>query len=90
MAPLQRPAGSGLDIAALVLGILSLLFAIFNICDLPFAIVGIVLGLVARRSPVRRNLATIGLALSVVGLAVTLIILAAALVFGNYQPPAGG
>jgi hypothetical protein len=76
VAPQSEP-GSGLAIAGLILGIISIpSFFIFYV-SIPVAIIGIVLSALGRRSVSRRKMATWGLALSIIGLflAVAFIVL---------------
>jgi len=68
-APVAQPQqGGGMAIAALVLGIISLIAWLFPICGLPIPILGLILGFIGRRSPARRTIATIGIVLSILGL----------------------
>jgi hypothetical protein len=69
-APYQ---GAGFAIAGLILGIVSIISAIFPICGLPFALVGIIVSVLGRRSIARRTLATIGLVLSIIGIVLSVI-----------------
>ena len=59
-------------IAALVLGIISAIAWLFPICGLPVAIVGLILGFIARRSPARRTMATVGIVLCIIGLVLSI------------------
>jgi hypothetical protein len=64
----QSEPGSGLAIAGLILGIISVVsFFIFYI-SIPVAIIGIVLSALGRRSISRRTLAIWGLVLSIIGM----------------------
>ena len=69
-APYQ---GGGYAIAGLTLGIVSIISAVFPICGLPFALVGIIVSVLGRRSISRRTMATIGLVLSIIGIALSVI-----------------
>lgn len=62
----------GLALAGLILGIISLIAWIIPIFGFPFAIVGIILSALGRRSFTRRRMATWGLVLSIIGLALTI------------------
>lgn len=69
----QKPPSNGLAIAAMVLGIISIPGALFSFFDLPIAIVGLVLAIVAlKKSKVLRGIgrgaAVTGLVTSLVGL----------------------
>lgn len=64
---------SGFAIAGLILGIVSIISAIFPICGLPFALAGIVVSVLGRRSISRRTLATIGLVLSIIGIVLSML-----------------
>jgi hypothetical protein len=72
--PLVQPnqGGGGLAITSMVLGIISIVFCWFFYLSLPVAIVGLILSIVARRSPVRRGIATAGLVCSIIGLVFSL------------------
>jgi len=59
--------GSGMAIASLVLGIVSLVGVLFPGCALPAGVIGLALGIVSLRSP-RRGMAIAGVVLSVLGL----------------------
>jgi hypothetical protein len=59
-------------IASLVLGIASLLAWIYPVFGLPIAILGLIAGILGRRSP-RRGLAKWGIVTSSIGLVATLI-----------------
>ena len=60
--------GSGLAIAGLVLGIVSLVLFWTLYIGIPAAIVGIVLSVLGRRDPQRRTMATVGLVLSILAI----------------------
>jgi Domain of unknown function (DUF4190) len=64
-----RPAddGAGMAIAGFVLGISSVFLAFFGVCDLPFGITGVVLGVLGLRSIRRHDLAIAGVVLSAIG-----------------------
>jgi hypothetical protein len=70
VAPYQ---GARFAIAGLVLGIVSVISAIFPICGLPFGIIGIIVSVLGRRSITRRTMATAGLVLSIIGIALSVI-----------------
>ncbi|HEX6556403.1 MAG TPA: hypothetical protein VF026_26830 [Ktedonobacteraceae bacterium] len=77
-APYEVPAatpyqGARFAIAGLILGIVSVISAIFPICGLPFAIVGIIVSVLGRRSLTRRTMATAGLVLSIIGIVLSVI-----------------
>jgi hypothetical protein len=55
-------------IAGFVLGISSVFLAFFGVCDLPFGITGVVLGVLGLRSIRRHDLAVAGVALSAIGI----------------------
>lgn len=65
-------------VGALVLGILSLVFAFFVVgfqwVGALIALVGIVLGAMGRRDPMRAGLATAGLVCSIIGLIFSLLL----------------
>ncbi len=65
---LQAEPGSGMAVASLVLGIISVITFFLWPVGLPVSIIGIVLGALGRRSVSRRTMATTGLVLSIVGL----------------------
>jgi hypothetical protein len=68
-APRREPdEGGGMAVAAMVLGIVSVSLALFSVCDFPFGIIGIVLGILGLRSVRRPHIAKAGLALSSIGL----------------------
>lgn len=70
--PAQTDANAGMAIAALVLGIISALAWLLPICGFPFAVAGIVCGVLGRRSVSKRTMATIGLVLAIAALVLTL------------------
>jgi Domain of unknown function (DUF4190) len=69
-----RPAddGAGMAIAAFVLGISSVFLAFAGVCDLPFGITGVVLGVLGLRSIRRHDLAIAGVVLSGIGILLAL------------------
>lgn len=72
-APAVQPTqGGGLAITSLVLGIVSIALCWLFYLGLPAAVVGLILAIIARRSPVRRGMATAGLVCSIIGLAFSL------------------
>ena len=71
--PPAAESGSGMAVASLVLGILSLVPWWILYVGLPIAIVGIIMGALGRRSVSRRGIATAGLVCSIIGLAVLII-----------------
>jgi hypothetical protein len=73
-APIVEPKPrEGRAIAALVLGIISIVAALLPICGLPFSVAGIVVSLLARRSASNRAMATVGLVLASIALGLTLL-----------------
>ncbi len=64
---------AGYAIAGLVLGIISIVAAIFPICGFPVSIVGIIMSVLGRRSLTRRTLATVGLVLAIIGIVLTVL-----------------
>lgn len=85
-APAAPQQGGGLAIAALVLGIISLIAWLLPICGFPVAIVGLILGFIGRRSPARRGMATAGIVLNIIGLVLTI----GSAAFGVYIATQGG
>ncbi|HEX6817358.1 MAG TPA: DUF4190 domain-containing protein [Ktedonobacterales bacterium] len=81
----QQDSRAGLAIAALVLGILSLVFSCANICDVPFIALGLIFGVMGLQSTTRRSLAVWGLALSAGALVIAIAILAYAITTGNFH-----
>lgn len=81
----QQDSRAGLAIAALVLGILSLVFSCANICDTPFIVLGLIFGVMGLQSTTRRSLAAWGLGLSIVALLIAIGIFAYALTTGNFH-----
>ncbi len=73
-SPESAPAekASGKAIASLVLGVISMLAWCLPIVGGPVAIVGLVLGIIARRGP-GRGLAVAGIVLSAIGLLASII-----------------
>jgi hypothetical protein len=55
-------------IAAFILGISSVFLAFAGVCDLPFGVTGLVLGITGLRSTRRHHLAVAGVALSSIGI----------------------
>lgn len=70
--PYTQSRRSGVAIASLVLGILSLIFWLLPILGAPLAIAGIVTGVMGR-SGTRRGMALAGLICSIIGLVLSLI-----------------
>jgi hypothetical protein len=66
--PMPQEQGSGLAVAGLIVGIISIPAALIAICGFAFGVVGVILSALGRRSPEHRTLANYGLALSIVGL----------------------
>jgi hypothetical protein len=67
MPPVPQEQGSGLAVAGLILGIISIPAALVAICGLIFGIIGIILSALGRRSVSHRTMATIGLTLAIIG-----------------------
>ncbi len=69
-----RPAddGAGMAIAGFVLGISSVFLAFAGVCDLPFGITGVVLGVLGLHSVRRHDLAVAGVVLSATGILLAL------------------
>lgn len=63
---------AGQAIAALVLGIISMLAWLVPMCGFPFAVAGIVCGMLGRASMSKRTMAKVGLLLAIAGLVLTL------------------
>lgn len=65
-------------VAALVLGIIGIVFSWFPLLAVPLAIIGMILGIVARKNAVNTaqptNMATAGLVVSVIGIAISILI----------------
>lgn len=72
----QPDPNGGMAVASLVLGIVSLVGFCSPGCTLPFAITGIVMGALGRRSPFKRTMASWGLGLSIAGLALAVALIA--------------
>ena len=72
-------AGQGKAVASLVLGIVGLVFG-FSLVGLPCAVVGLILGILAKRQHAG-GIATAGIVLCAVGLALSLILLCFILIF---------
>lgn len=81
----QQDRRAGLAIAALVLGILSLVFSCANICDMPFIVLGLIFGVMGLQSTTHRLLAAWGLGLSLVALLIALGIFAFAVTNGDFH-----
>lgn len=69
--PVQPEQGSGLAIAGLILGIVSIPTALNAGCGLIFGILGLIFSIQGRRSRSHRGLATGGLVCSIIGLSIT-------------------
>ena len=61
------PSGGGKAIASMVLGIVGLLAWILPLCGFPVTIVGLILGIVDRKSS-RRGMAIAGIVMNIIGL----------------------
>jgi hypothetical protein len=70
--PSQPARGSGMAIAALVLGIIGMVGWCLPICGFPINLAGLVLGIMGQNSP-SRGMAIAGAVLSGIGLILTLI-----------------
>lgn len=78
----QSPDRKGKSIAALILGIVSILTSLFWLLSVPVGLVGLVLGILARRSePTGRKLALWGIITSIVGILLSIVIVVIALAF---------
>jgi hypothetical protein len=66
--PVLPDQNGGLAIAGLVLGCVSLVLCIFNICDTPFIALGIIFSALGMKSMQRKTLAIVGLVLSLIAL----------------------
>jgi hypothetical protein len=69
-------------IASLVLGIASVAFSMFNVCDVPIGVIGLVLGILGLRSTSRHAVAIAGVILCVIGLVLAISILTVGLTQG--------
>jgi hypothetical protein len=72
----QQDQRAGFAIAALVLGILSLVFSCASVCDLPFIALGLIFGSLGLQSTTRRSLALGGIITSAIALLLALGFLA--------------
>ena len=72
--PAPAPAGDkkGLAITALILGIISLCAGLIPCCGGPIAIVGLILGILGRKSTAK-SMAVAGIVLCAIGLVVTIV-----------------
>jgi len=68
-SPPAHDGHGGLAIAALICGVLAIFGSLVTVCDLPFAVMGIVFGILGRRSPRLGSVGTLGLVLALIGLA---------------------
>ena len=78
--PVPASDSKGLAIASLVLGILSLCASVGWFCGGPISIIGLVLGILCRKSS-GKGLATAGAILSAVGLLLTIIFVILGVIF---------
>lgn len=78
--PVQQEGSNGLAVAALVLGIMSIVFAfLFVWIGLITGIVGIILAVQSRKNPAKKGMGTAGLVCSIIGLALSGLMIACAL-----------
>jgi len=82
----QPDQRAGMAIASLVLGIASVAFSLFNMCDVPIGVIGLVLGILGLRSASRHAMALAGVVLCVIGLVLALSILIVGLAHGPQSP----
>ncbi len=89
--PEKPPAKSGLSIAAMVLGILSILFFCIPYISLPLAIVGLILGIISLvKKQGGRGMAIAGVICSAIGFIIGIIVIifaVAAISSGMYSSP---
>jgi hypothetical protein len=71
--PAQPEQGSGMAIAGLILGILSVPFALFAACGFVFGILGLTFSILGRKSISRHTVATVGIVFSCIGLALAVV-----------------
>lgn len=77
--PVQQES-NGLAVAALVLGILSIVFAfLFTIVGLIAGVVGIILAVQSRKNPAKKGMGTAGLVCSIIGCVFSGLMIACAL-----------
>ncbi len=82
----QPDQRAGMAIASLVLGIASVAFSLFNVCDVPIGVIGLVLGILGLRSTSRHGMALAGVVLCVIGLVLAIGILIVGLTNGPHSP----
>lgn len=82
----QPDQRAGMAIASLVLGIASVAFSLFNMCDVPIGVIGLVLGILGLRSASHRGMALAGVVLCVIGLALAIGILIFGLAYRSQSP----
>lgn len=78
-ATAQPSGGKGMAIAAMVLGILSIIFALLPIVSIPLGLLAIIFGILAIKKP-GRGMAIAGLVTGIIGLLLGLLIFVAAAV----------
>lgn len=81
----QQDSRAGLAIAALILGILSLVFSCANICDTPFIVLALIFGFLGLQSTTRRSLAVWGLITAGIALVIAVAFVAYAVSTHNFQ-----
>lgn len=78
----QPEQGSGMAIASMVLGILSIITFLIFFISIPLGILAIVFGVIANKKQ-KNGMATAGLVTGIVGIALSLIIIGLALWIGD-------
>lgn len=81
----QRDTRAGFAIAALVLGIISLIFSCANICDMPFIVLGLIFGVLGLQSTTRRSLAVWGLVTAGIALVIAVAFIAYSVTTHHFQ-----
>lgn len=79
--PVQKQNTNGFAVAALALGIASIVFFWFPFLGIPCAVVGLIMGIVAITKKVSRSMSITGTVLSGVGVLFSIIFIAAILIF---------
>lgn len=72
--PVRTAPSNGLAIASFILGLVSTVTMCWcGLLSIPLGVVGLILGLVAKKNPIQRGFSTAGIVLSLVGMVMSVI-----------------
>lgn len=81
----QKPQSDGLAIASMVLGIVAILMTCCSgYFSIPFAIVGLVLGIMSNRNNGKSGMATAGIVCSIIAIALSIVLIIISIMYFEY------